>query len=158
MLLANAAGAALTPGRSAALISRAASGRSEHSAHAAASRALVGSCIDAVLAGAGLNASDIANVFADADHRAGIARELLPTLVERFPALEPLVDTLTLGTATGFASPIGGLVALLCAADAVSTSNGAALCLTCQSPLASAAMIVHAGCSPSVSANAHPNA
>ncbi|NMG44892.1 hypothetical protein GPA22_14290 [Aromatoleum toluvorans] len=158
MLLANAAGAALTPGRPAALMSRAASGRSEHSAHAAASRALVGSCIDAALAGAGLNASDIANVFADADHRAGIARQLLPTLVERFPALEPFVDTLTLGTATGFASPIGGLVALLCAVDAVSTSNGAALCLTCQSPLASAAMIVHAGGSPSVSANAHPNA
>ncbi|AYH45171.1 hypothetical protein [Azoarcus sp. DN11] len=158
MVLANTAGAALTTGRPAAQISRAASGRSEHSARMTTDRALMGSCIDAALADAGLSASAITNVFTDADHRAGIAKELFPTLLERFPALEPLIDTLTLGTATGFAAPIGGLVALLCAADAVSASNGAVLCLTCQSPPASAAMIVHAARDPSVTANARPNA
>lgn len=151
LMLANPGGADLVRGRLSPRISRAAAGRSEYPADGRARihRTLVGNRIDAVLADTGLDASDIRGIFTDADHRATMANELLPALSDRFPALEPLVDTLTLGTTTGFASPFGGLVALLCAADAVSTSNEPALCLTCQSPFARAAMIVRAGLSSS---------
>lgn len=146
LLLANPAGAAFVGRLPSPRLSHAASARSAPPGAAGAKTdgSLLGSLIDAILADTRLDAAHIANVLADADHRAPVAKELLRTLSERFPALEPLSDTLSLGTATGFASPIGGLVTLLCAAEAASAADGVALCLTCQSPHARAAMIVDA--------------
>ncbi|MCK9985565.1 MAG: hypothetical protein AzoDbin1_02037 [Azoarcus sp.] len=146
LLLANPAGAALVRRVPSPRLSRAASGRSARAGDAEATTdgSLLGSLIDGILADMHLDAAHIANVLADADHRAPVTKELLRTLSERFPALEPLSDTISLGPATGFASPIGGLVALLCAAEAANAADGLALCLTCQSPNARAAMIVDA--------------
>lgn len=146
LLLANAAGAALAGRQPFPRLSHAASGRSARAGNAGATRdgSLLGRLIDTILVDTRLDAAQVSKVLADADHRVPVTKELLQTLSERFRALEPLSDTLSLGPATGFASPIGGLVTLLCAAEAANAADGVVLCLTCQSPNARAAMIVDA--------------
>lgn len=146
LVLANPAGAALVQRLPSPRISRAASGRSTPPGDTGPGTdgSLPGRMIGATLADTGLDAADISSVLADADHRIGVAKVLLRTLSEHFPALEPLSDTISLGSATGFVSPIGGLVTLLCAAEAANAAESVALCLACQSPGACAAMIVDA--------------
>lgn len=146
LVLSNAAGAALAQRLSSPRLSHATSGRvgPAGDARLKAGDPLLGSLIDTILADTQIDAARISTVLADADHRTPVTTELLRALSERFPTLEPLSDTLGVGNATGFASPIGGLVALLCAAETASATEGVALCLTCQSPHARAAMIVDA--------------
>ncbi|NMG28249.1 hypothetical protein [Aromatoleum evansii] len=146
LVLANRAGAALVGRLSSPRLSHAASGRVSpaDASRAKAGAPLLGSLIDAILTDTQIDAARVSNVLADADHRAPITKDLLRTLSERFPTLEPLADMLSLGNATGFSAPIGGLVTLLCAAEAASANEGVALCLTCQSPNARAAIIVDA--------------
>lgn len=123
-------------------LSRSASGKREKSADARGrvSGTLISDLIDTLLASAKLDPGKIAAVISDTDHRNSRLNELLAPSTERFPNLEPLRDTLALGTATGTVSPFGGLLALLCAAEAARNSSGAGLCVTNQHAFARAAM------------------
>lgn len=153
LVLANRAGAALVRRPTSPRLSHTASGRARPpgDSRAKAAPPPLGSLIDAILADMQIDAARVSKVLADADHRPPVTRELLRALSERFPTLEPLSDTLSVGNATGFASPMGGLVALLCAAEAATAAEGVALCVTCQSPHARAAVIVDASPPASIS-------
>jgi len=124
-------------------LTRIASGKREKSADARGrvSGKLLDDLIDSLVASTKLDPGKIAAVIADTDHRDSRVNELLTPITERFPNLEPLQDTLALGTATGTVSPIGGLLALLCAAEAARNSSGVGLCVTNQHAFARASML-----------------
>ncbi|NMG76329.1 hypothetical protein [Aromatoleum diolicum] len=102
---------------------------------------LIDDLIDSLVASTKLDPGKITAVISDTDHRDSRVNELLPAVTERFPNLEPLRDTLALGTAIGSVSPIGGLLALLCAAETARNSSGAGLCVTNQDAFARASML-----------------
>ncbi|NMF90411.1 hypothetical protein [Aromatoleum petrolei] len=146
LVLANREGAVLVRRLSSPRLSHSASGRFSPADDFRAKTVtpLLGRLIDTILTDTQVDAARVSSVLADADHRTPVTRDLLRTLSERFPTLEPLSDMLNLGNATGFTAPIGGLVTLLCAAEAASATEGVALCLTCQSPHARAAIVIDA--------------
>lgn len=111
---------------------------------------LLVSQVEEALAQAALGPSGIVAILSDADHRPSRSRELFAAVSDTFPALEPLTDVVPLGIATGFVSPLGGLLALCAAAETVRLTNEPALCVTCQAPHSRAVMIV----SPTATARA----
>ena len=124
-------------------LTRSALGKREKSADARGrvSGTLINDLVDTLVTNTKLDPAKIAAVISDTDHRNSRVNEILTPVTERFPNLEPLRDTLALGASTGTVTPIGGLLALLCAAEVARNSSGAGLCVTNQHAFARASML-----------------
>ncbi len=106
------------------------------------SSATIKTLIDSLLHVHDVDPAAVAALVADADLRPSRQTEILGAIDDGFEALEPGESCVSIGAACGSASPAGALIALLCAADEVSTHGAPALALSAQHPHMRAAALL----------------
>lgn len=97
---------------------------------------VTGKLIDQLITGlldvTGVERAEIKTALLDTDHRASHFTEVLEGLGEPFGHLDPIKDCLPIGATAGDISPVGPLVALVCARAKVLATQSPAICISNQ--------------------------
>lgn len=88
------------------------------------------------------DSAQIKSAVFDADHRANHVTEAMEGLGQTFEHLDPAKDCLATGTVNGALSPVGSLIALVCARGKMLADRAPVLCLSNQHELDRAVLLV----------------